>query len=60
MLVKPKCVLEVANFFDFQKFVYILRCLFMIFQKKNTATSQKNFDFINIGSNINSFRDTAI
>ena len=34
MLVKPKCVLEVANFFDFQKFVYILRCLFMIFQKK--------------------------
>ena len=34
MLAKPKCVSEMADFFNFLKYVNIFSCLFTIFQIK--------------------------
>ena len=51
MLVKPKCIWEAYNFFDFQLFVYN-------FSKKLYA-SQTHFGFTNMESEMLSFRDRA-
>ena len=51
MLVKPKCVWEAYNFFDFQLFVYN-------FSKKLYA-SQTHFGFTNMGTEMHSFRVIA-
>ena len=59
MLVKPKCVREAYNFFDFQLFVYNFQLVVYNFSKKLYA-SQTHFGFINIGSEMLFFDSTPI
>ena len=58
MLVKPKCVWEASNFFDFQLFVYNFQ-LFVYNLSKKLDASQTHFGFTNIGSEMHSFRVIA-
>ena len=59
ILVKPKCVLEAVVFFNFRKFVFIFQLFVYNFSEK-TSASQTHFGFTNIGSEMHSFRGTAI
>ena len=59
MLVMPKCVWEVADFFSFLKICLHLSADCLQFFKKS-ATSQTHFGFTNIGSNTHRYRATAI
>ena len=54
LLVKPKCVLGVADFFSFQLFVYNFQLFVYNFPKKS-ATLQTHFGLYNTGSNVHSF-----
>ena len=58
-LVKPKCVWEAVDFFNFRKFVYIFELFVYNFSKKTTI-SQTHFGFTNLGSKMHRFRATAI
>ena len=58
MLVKPICVWEAYNFFDFQLFVYNFQLFVYNFSKKLDA-SQTHFGFTNMGSEMHGFRVIA-
>ena len=61
LLEKPaKMGLRGGIFFNFRKFVYIFQLFVYNFSKRKTTASQTHFGFTNIGSEMLSFRGTAI
>ena len=58
-LVKPKCVLGVADFFSFQLFVYNFQLFVYNFLKKS-ATPKTHFGIYNLWSRKHNYGATAI